>query len=306
SNNERIVQVVSQPIFGMLHWRAASAQFGQDLNHRALIAEVQIAIPFRACEKLTNAPRMKGRIAIVQRQDCMFQEKARYVQESGAVGIIIIDNTIGTSIDTLPPFAMSGDQTIKDDIIIPAIFLYNKEGLAFMEHIVRYPNALVRISDRLSNPSLLFEDFACHGRNKYPFNKLDLLEDIDHSEDIIVIDSSLRAVLLNFRFASVNAESNTEDKQKVIEKNIEEMQKLYNLETESDTVMFYNVIRQIGYWQLGLNMQPTEAQLRQFLFLIPRVIRIQQITEKPERLLGSVTTVSCRLWDKLFDCQRIR
>ncbi|EJD75564.1 Edem3 protein [Loa loa] len=263
-NDDRVVQVVSQPIFGKLHWRAASAQFGQDLNHRAVIAEVQIAVPFRACRPLTNAPRMKGRIAIVQRQDCMFQEKARYVQKSGAVGIIIIDNTIGTSIDVLPPFAMSGDQTIKDDIVIPAVFLYNKEGLAFMEHIVHYPNALVRLSDRLSNPSYLFEDFACHGKNKYSLNKLDFLEDIDFSEDVIVIDSSLPAVLLNFRFASVSAGSSIEDKQKVIEENIEEMQKLYNLETESDTVIFYNVVRQIGYWQLGLNMQPTEAQLRKF------------------------------------------
>lgn len=71
---------------------------------------------------------------------------------------------------------MSGDQTIKDDIVIPAVFLYNKEGLAFMEHITHYPNALVRLSDRLSNPAYLFEDFACYGRNKYPSNKLDLLE----------------------------------------------------------------------------------------------------------------------------------
>uniref|UniRef100_A0A0R3RFW5 PA domain-containing protein n=1 Tax=Elaeophora elaphi TaxID=1147741 RepID=A0A0R3RFW5_9BILA len=305
-NDDRIVQVISQPIYGMLHWRAASAQFGQDLNRKAVIAEVQIAVPFRACAPLTNAPSMKGRIAIVQRQDCMFQEKARYVQESGAVGIIIIDNTVGTSIDVLPPFAMSGDQTIKDDIVIPAVFLYNKEGLAFMEHIVHYPNALVRLSDRLSNPSYLFEDFACHGKNKYPSKKLDLLEEMDHSEDIIVIDSSLPAVLLNFRFTSVTAGNNTESKQKVIEENVEEMQKLYNLTTESDTLMFYNVIRQIGYWQLGLNMQPTEAQLRKFFLLIPTVIRIQRINEKPGRLLGSITTVICRSWDEVFDCRRIR
>ncbi|EJW79892.1 PA domain-containing protein, partial [Wuchereria bancrofti] len=305
-NDNRIVQVVSQPIFGKLHWRAASAQFGKNLNYKAVVAEVQIAVPFRACSPLTNAPRMKGRIAVVQRQDCMFQEKARYVQRSGAIGIIIIDNTIGTSIDVLPPFAMSGDQTMKDDIVIPAVFLYNKEGLAFMEHIVHYPNALVRLSDRLSNPYSLFENFACYGKYKYPLNKLDLLEDVDFSEDVIVIDSSLPAVLLNFRFASVSAENNTEDKQKVIEENIEEMQKLYNLATESDTVMFYNVIRQIGYWQLGLNMQPTEAELKKFFLLIPTVIKMKEIAQKPGRLLGSITTVSCRLWDELFDCQRVR
>lgn len=40
-------------------------------------------------------------------------------------------------------------------------------------------------------------------------------KDIDYSEDVIVVDSSLPAVLLNFRFASVSAENNAEDKQKV-------------------------------------------------------------------------------------------
>ncbi|VDK69408.1 unnamed protein product [Litomosoides sigmodontis] len=305
-NGDRIVQVVSQPIFGMLHWRAVSAQFGQDLNYKAVIAEVQIAMPFRACGPLTNARRMNGRIAVVQRQDCMFQEKARYVQQSGAVGIIIIDNTVGTSIDVLPPFAMSGDQTIKDDIVIPVVFLYNKEGLAFMDHIIHYPNALVRLSDRLSNPSYLFEDFACYGTNKYPSSKLGFVEDTDYSGDVIVIDSSLPAVLLNFRFASINAGNNTEDKQKVVEENVEEMQKLYNLATESDTVVFYNVIRHIGYWQLGLSTQPTETQLRKFFLLIPTVVRIQQSTHNPATLLGSITTVSCRSWNKLFNCQRIR
>lgn len=93
---------------------------------------------------------------------------------------------------------------------------------------------------------------------------------------------------------------------KVIEENIEEMQKLYNLPTESDTVMFYNVIRQIGYWQLGLNMQPTEAQLNKFFLFIPTVIRVNQTTQDSGRLRGSIITISCRLWNQQFDCQRVR
>lgn len=59
---------------------------------------MQVAVPFRACESLTNAPRMKGRIAIVQRHDCMFQDKARHVQKSGAVGVIIIGNNLNFDI----------------------------------------------------------------------------------------------------------------------------------------------------------------------------------------------------------------
>lgn len=86
------------------------------------------------------------------------------------------DNIVGTSIDELPPFAMSGDQTIKDDIVIPAVFLYNMEGLIFMEHLLHYPNALIRLSDRLANPSYLFGKFVATGKYKYSAKRMEQLE----------------------------------------------------------------------------------------------------------------------------------
>ncbi|VDN01700.1 unnamed protein product [Thelazia callipaeda] len=306
-SGEQIVQIISQPIFGTLHWRAAPAHFGDDLKRKPVIAGVQIAVPFRACAPLTNAPTMKGRIAVVQRHDCMFQEKARYAQQSGAVGIIIIDNTLGSSIDEFPPFAMSGDQSMEDDIFIPAVFLHNKEGLVFMEQIMRYPNSLIRLSNRLSNPFYLFEDFVLHGAMRYTLDNLEKnLEQIDQSNAVIVIDSSLPAVVLNFRFSEVSIESDIKQRQKVVEKNIEEMQKLYSFAAEFDTFQFYNVIRQISYWQLGLNLKPTEAEFNRFFVLLRTVVRKQQIMEEPTSLSGTITTVSCRFWDEHFDCQRIR
>lgn len=80
-----------------------------------VVAEVQIAMPFRACGPLTNARRMKGRIAVVQRQDCMFQEKARYVQESGAVGIIIIGNTLNSSFILFEKYTILGILCFKNN-----------------------------------------------------------------------------------------------------------------------------------------------------------------------------------------------
>ncbi|VDN30993.1 unnamed protein product, partial [Gongylonema pulchrum] len=122
---------------------------------------------------------------------------------------------------------MSGDNTIEDDIIIPAVFLYNKEGLTFMEHLLHYPNALVRLSDRPANPAYLFEKFIVEGQYSYPTRKMDLLE--------------------------------------IVEENVEQMQKLYSAPTLAETVTFYNVIRQVAYWQLGLNTKPTQSSIRKFL-----------------------------------------
>jgi mannosidase alpha-like ER degradation enhancer 3 len=69
---------------------------------------------------------VKGRIAILERGDCTFVEKARKVQKAGAIAAIIFDNVPDTSITNQQMFAMSGDGT--DDVTIPVVFLFSKEA----------------------------------------------------------------------------------------------------------------------------------------------------------------------------------
>jgi hypothetical protein len=54
------------------------------------MAETIMSIPYRACSPLLNAASIVGRIAIVERSDCMFQEKAANAQNAGAVGVIVV------------------------------------------------------------------------------------------------------------------------------------------------------------------------------------------------------------------------
>jgi len=88
--------------------------------------DVMLAKPFRACdEKLENADEAKGKILVAERGDCTFVSKARLAQKVGAVALIVCDNVPGSSGETQPMFAMSGDG--KDDVLIPVVFMYSVE-----------------------------------------------------------------------------------------------------------------------------------------------------------------------------------
>lgn len=49
-----------------------------------------VAEPYSGCAELTNAALVAGRIALLQRGQCMFAEKARNIQKAGAIGGIVI------------------------------------------------------------------------------------------------------------------------------------------------------------------------------------------------------------------------
>ncbi|KAG8306696.1 ER degradation-enhancing alpha-mannosidase-like protein 3 [Homalodisca vitripennis] len=110
--------------------------------------KVGVANPLRACQPLTNAEWLQGRIAIVERGDCMFIEKARKLQQAGAVGSIVVDNAPGSAATTSPMFAMSGDGT--DDVDIPVVFLFSLDAWQLLQALAQDPTMVVTLS---GNPS---------------------------------------------------------------------------------------------------------------------------------------------------------
>lgn len=51
---------------------------------------VTVAEPYSGCTEITNAEYVQGHIALLQRGQCMFAEKARHIQKAGAIGGIVI------------------------------------------------------------------------------------------------------------------------------------------------------------------------------------------------------------------------
>ncbi|XP_061099622.1 ER degradation-enhancing alpha-mannosidase-like protein 3 isoform X2 [Conger conger] len=146
----RAVQIVSHPFFGRVVLTAGPAQFGTDLSKSTtgVQGSVVVAEPYSGCAELANGVLVAGRIALLQRGQCMFAEKARNIQKAGAIGGIVIDDNEGSSSDTAPLFQMAGDGRSTDDVTLPLLFLFHKEGNILMEALREYREVEVLLSDK--------------------------------------------------------------------------------------------------------------------------------------------------------------
>lgn len=59
-----------------------------------------------------------------------------------------VDDNEGSSSDTAPLFQMAGDGKNTDDITIPMLFLFNKEGNIILDAIREYEAVEVLLSDK--------------------------------------------------------------------------------------------------------------------------------------------------------------
>lgn len=127
--------------------QAGPSQFGRNLKgDQKVTARTIIIHPFRACgDHLTQSETIRGKIAIMERGECMFVEKARKVQKYGAVGAIIIDNTPGSNAASSPMFSMSGDGT--DDVNIPTVFLFAADAAKLLFALSRDAGIEVTIAE---------------------------------------------------------------------------------------------------------------------------------------------------------------
>uniref|UniRef100_A0A672LGE5 alpha-1,2-Mannosidase n=1 Tax=Sinocyclocheilus grahami TaxID=75366 RepID=A0A672LGE5_SINGR len=140
----RAVQIVSHPYFGRVVLTAGPAQFGLDLSK----SSSGVSMPYNGCSELSNGEIVAGRIALLQRGQCMFAEKARHIHKAGAIGGIVIDDNEGSSSDTAPLFQMAGDGRNTDDVTLPLLFLFHKEGNILLEALKEYREVEVLLSDK--------------------------------------------------------------------------------------------------------------------------------------------------------------
>ncbi|XP_073823293.1 ER degradation enhancer, mannosidase alpha-like 2 isoform X2 [Musca autumnalis] len=124
---------------------AGPSHFSPELTEDDFVeSEVLLAEPLRACdERLANAEKVKGKILIAERGDCTFVSKARLAQKAGALALIVCDNVPGSSGETQPMFAMSGDGI--NDVKIPVVFMYSQEFAKLSKVMQRRPHMKIRI-----------------------------------------------------------------------------------------------------------------------------------------------------------------
>ncbi|KAM4532971.1 ER degradation-enhancing alpha-mannosidase-like protein 3 [Fundulus diaphanus] len=137
-----VVQLISPPFLGRTALTAGPAKFGMDLTKQehGVKGTIVKADPYTACGPIENAAEVKGRIALALRGDCMFAAKARWLQQAGASGAIFIDNREESNSEETPLFQMIGDGDSTEDIALPLVFLFSREGAVLTAALEEHRN----------------------------------------------------------------------------------------------------------------------------------------------------------------------
>lgn len=137
-----VVQLISPPFLGRTVLTAGPAKFGMDLTKQehGVKGSIVKASPYTACGPIDNSMALKGNVALVLRGDCMFAAKARRLQEAGAIGVIFIDHREGSNSKETPLFQMVGDGDSTDEITLPLVFLFSREGAVLTAALEEHHN----------------------------------------------------------------------------------------------------------------------------------------------------------------------
>lgn len=124
---------------------AGPGHFGREVRDARLSGTPVRVYPLDACTALNNAASLKGNFAVAQRGQCTFAQKVRNIQNAGAKLAIVVDNVPDSTHTVTAMFAMSGDG--KDDIEIPAVFLFTREGDYLLDAMNEDPELIVTVGE---------------------------------------------------------------------------------------------------------------------------------------------------------------
>ncbi|XP_077302414.1 ER degradation enhancer, mannosidase alpha-like 2 isoform X2 [Arctopsyche grandis] len=128
---------------------AFPAQFGPELKgSNRIVSNVVHAKPAKVCGALQDASIYREKIVIAERGECTFADKVRRLQNAHAVGVIIVDNVVGSTHSTTPLFVMSGDGV--NDVTIPAVFLFYDDSNTLKAKFAKNPNIIITLGEAKS------------------------------------------------------------------------------------------------------------------------------------------------------------
>ncbi|KAJ0183859.1 hypothetical protein K1T71_000282 [Dendrolimus kikuchii] len=141
---------------------AGPAHFGKEIVGDDRYTNVAAFVaPVEACTPITNKNKVEGKFGIAKRGQCTFVQKVRNMQNAGVKLAIILDNVSDSTHEITTLFAMSGDG--KDDIEIPAVFLFSQEGKYLTDTLKVKPELTITVGDLKSLKSQY--DNPCNDNN---------------------------------------------------------------------------------------------------------------------------------------------
>lgn len=115
SANPSVDLIVNEPPAVVGNYSMIPANFGGEITS-PLVGDVVEADPVLACEALTNAGALTGKIALIDRGSCEFGVKCLNAENAGAIAVIVCNNVAGS------PISMGGGAQ-GGNVTIPAVMI---------------------------------------------------------------------------------------------------------------------------------------------------------------------------------------
>ncbi|GMT05600.1 hypothetical protein PENTCL1PPCAC_27774 [Pristionchus entomophagus] len=302
------VQLLSAPHLGLPILTGSLALYGSKLRTQVR-GRLTLAEPLRACEKLTNPDEVRDSIAIVERSDCMFIEKTRAIQAAGGIGVIVIDHKKDTSWSTSQSFSMSGDAKSDEDIPIPTMFLFRKEGEYLLKEVasrvLKKLDTRVSIGKQTIDADHWFASWLQHLRLRRTMEMKEFPM-CAHSEGLVTrvvkAEGDPLYVEFAFRFGPVTMESEPIEHQGIVERHINHMGSISEFESNEERHAFMNLVRAAGYHSLGLSVK--DEELTPKLANALRTMKLEEtMPDWISGLTGSLTRVRCFVTKGTIPCE---
>ncbi|MBK7232119.1 MAG: T9SS type A sorting domain-containing protein [Saprospiraceae bacterium] len=128
-SGQKIIVRINEPnnLKGVYHFFAAN--FGGSLSGAELTADGACAQPIQACMALTNPSELAGKIALIDRGTCSFDEKCLFAQQAGAVGVVVMNHNDLNNRGGIPFVMGVATQSIADQITIPCVMISYEDGV---------------------------------------------------------------------------------------------------------------------------------------------------------------------------------
>ncbi|GMT31202.1 hypothetical protein PFISCL1PPCAC_22499 [Pristionchus fissidentatus] len=307
------LQILGPPHLGFPVLTGSLALYGSRLM-KQLQGPLALAYPFRACDKLDNAHELAGKVVIVERSDCMFVDKTKLAQSAGAVGVIVVDHNKGSSWAGSQSFSMSGDAKNDDDIHIPTVFLFRKEG----EYLIQEWSKMQRWHGKRTDPIVAmgrhavdaehwFAAWLRHFGEKSAVGEIQQCAFVDGLVARVVQEESDGAPLyvqFAFRFGPVTMDSEPIEHQGIVERHVNHIGSIAEFASNEERHAFMNLVRAAGYLSIGLSVKDEESSPR--LMNALRTVQLEEtMPDSNSGLTGRLTRVRCFITGDKIPCELV-
>ncbi len=88
-----------------------------------VVGQLLQAQPLAACDELSNAAQLRGKIAVVQRGNCSFIAKVMHAEAAGAIGVVVVNNRGNNEL-----IRMAGDDHMVQQPTVPSVLVTRETG----------------------------------------------------------------------------------------------------------------------------------------------------------------------------------